>query len=255
MFETNKISTLLGIKYPIFQGGMAWASSGKLACSVSNAGGLGIIGCAGREAEWVLNEIKYAKNNTSNQIGLNVALNDENAVNIIEIAVENDIKYFTMGGIHTYLKLISRFSKDVLIIPVVGSAMEAKLAERAGAKSIICEGQESGGSIGGLSLFSLLPQVVDAVKIPVIAKIETLDEKLDLKVDALDTKIDANHAVMLEKTDALDTKVTDNHIKMIETTSGLGTLIEKSAKNTILVLITAVGIVAGIALAIAGFIW
>ena len=148
---------------------MAWASDSKLACSVSDAGGLGIIGCAGRDVKWVLNEIKYAKNNTSNQIGLNVALNDENAVNIIEIAVENEIKFFTMGGINTYLKLISKFSKDVLIIPVVGSVMEAKLAERAGAKSIICEGQESGGSIGGLSLFSLLPQVVDAVKIPVIA--------------------------------------------------------------------------------------
>ena len=137
MFESNKVCKLLNIKYPIFQGGMAWASSGKLACSVSNAGGLGIIGCAGREAKWVLNEIKYVKNNTSNPIGLNVALNDENAVNIIEIAVENDIKHFTMGGANTYLKLISRFSKDVLIIPVVGSAMEAKLAERAGAKSII----------------------------------------------------------------------------------------------------------------------
>lgn len=148
---------------------MAWASSGKLASSVSNAGGLGIIGCAGRDSEWVLNEIDYAKNNTQNPIGLNVALNDDNAVSIIEIAVENGIKFFTMGGSHTYLKLISRFSKDVLIIPIVGSAIEAKLAERAGAKSIICEGQESGGSIGGLSLFSLLPQVVDAVNIPVIA--------------------------------------------------------------------------------------
>ena len=87
MFKANKICKLFNIKYPILQGGMAWASNGKLASSVSNAGGLGIIGCAGREAEWVLNEIKYAKNNTSNQIGLNVALNDENAVNIIEIAV------------------------------------------------------------------------------------------------------------------------------------------------------------------------
>ena len=93
----------------------------------------------------------------------------KNAVDIIEIAVENSIKHFTMGGANTYLKLISRFSKDILIIPVVGSAMEAKLAERAGAKLVICEGQESGGSIGGLSLFSLLPQVVDAVEIPVIA--------------------------------------------------------------------------------------
>jgi enoyl-[acyl-carrier protein] reductase II len=169
MFEGNKVCQLLNIKYPILQGGMAWASSGKLASSVSNAGGLGIIGCAGRDSEWVLNEIDEAKNNTKNLIGLNVALNDDNAVNIIEIAVENDIKFFTMGGTHTYLKLISRFSKDVLIIPIVGSATEAKLAERAGAKLIICEGQESGGSIGGLSLFSLLPQVADAVKIPVIA--------------------------------------------------------------------------------------
>lgn len=169
MFEGNKVCQLLNIKYPILQGGMAWASSGKLASSVSSAGGLGIIGCAGRDSEWVLNEIDVAKNNTKNLIGLNVALNDDNAVNIIEIAVEKDIKFFTMGGTHTYLKLISRFSKDVLIIPIVGSATEAKLAERAGAKLIICEGQESGGSIGGLSLFSLLPQVVDAVKIPVIA--------------------------------------------------------------------------------------
>ena len=87
IFDENKVCKLLRIKYPIFQGGMAWASSAKLACSVSDAGGLGIIGCAGREAEWVLNEIEYAKKNTTNQIGLNVALNDSNAVNIIEIVV------------------------------------------------------------------------------------------------------------------------------------------------------------------------
>ena len=169
MFESNEISNLLNIKYPIFQGGMAWASSGKLVCAVSNAGGLGILGCAGRDAKWVLNEIEYINNNTSKPIGLNVALNDESAIEIVELAVENGIKYFTMGGANTYLKLISKFSQDVLIIPLVGSSIEAKLAERAGAKLIICEGQESGGSIGRLSLFSLLPQVVDAVKIPVIA--------------------------------------------------------------------------------------
>ena len=147
---------------------MAWASNGKLACSVSNAGGLGIIGCAGKDEEWVLNEIKYAENNSTNQIGLNVALNDKNAVSIVEIAVEHNIKFFTMGSANTYLKLI-KFSDDVLIIPLVGSVMEARFAERAGAKLLICEGQESGGSIGKLSLFSLLPQVTDAVTIPVIA--------------------------------------------------------------------------------------
>ena len=143
---------------------MAWASNGKLACSVSDAGGLGIIGCAGREIDWVLNEIKYVKNNSKNQIGLNVALNDKNAVSIIEIAVKNNIKFFTMGGANTYLKLINKFNEDILIIPLVGSVMEARLAERAGAKLLICEGQESGGSIGKL-LFSLLPQVTDAVTI------------------------------------------------------------------------------------------
>ena len=104
MFQSNKISQLMGLKYPIFQGGMAWASSGKLVCAVSNAGGLGILGCAGREAEWVLNEIKYIINNTLKPIGLNVALHDESAVDIVELAVENGIKYFTMGGANTYLK-------------------------------------------------------------------------------------------------------------------------------------------------------
>ena len=93
MYKKNQVNQLLGIKYPIIQGGMAWASNGKLACSVSNAGGLGIIGCAGRDEEWVLNEIKYAENNSTNQIGLNVALNDKNAVSIVEIAVEHNIKF------------------------------------------------------------------------------------------------------------------------------------------------------------------
>ena len=169
MFEKNQVNDLLGIDYPIIQGGMAWSSDAALASSVSNAGGLGIIGCAGRDINWVLNEIKYAKSRTSNQFGLNVALNDDNAVDIVNIAVEHGIKVFTMGGAQTYLKLIPKFGEGVLIIPLVGSVIEAKFAERAGARLIICEGQESGGSIGKLSLFSLLPQVVDAVNVPVIA--------------------------------------------------------------------------------------
>ena len=88
MFQNNKISKLMGLRYPIFQGGMAWASSGKLACAVSNAGGLGILGWAGRKAEWVLNEIEYIKNNTLKPIGLNVALNDKSASRI-QILISN----------------------------------------------------------------------------------------------------------------------------------------------------------------------
>lgn len=169
MFKSNKICTLLNIKYPIIQGGMAWSSDSKLACAVSDAGGLGIIGCGGRDPDWVLKEIHKSKEITTHRIGLNVAMNDSNAINIVEIAIANGIKVFTMGGANVYLQLIQKYGDDVLIIPLVGNVMEAKLAERAGAKAIICEGQESGGSIGRQSLFSLLPQIVDAVQIPIIA--------------------------------------------------------------------------------------
>ena len=169
MFTNNRVLSLLGSDFPILQGGMAWASDAKLACSVSNSGGFGIVGCAGRQKPWVLKQIKYSKENTFKQIGLNVALSDCNASDVIKIAIDHNINVFTMGGANTYLKLISKYGSDVLIIPLVGSVIEAKIAERAGAQIIICEGQESGGSIGRLSLFSLLPQVVDAVNIPVIA--------------------------------------------------------------------------------------
>jgi len=169
MFETNKISKLLNIKYPILQGGMAWASDSKLACAVSDAGGLGIIGCGGRKPEWVLNEIDNAKRITSQANFPLEGMSDKEAEYIIEIAFASGKKIFTVSGSNSYLRFLSKYGDDILIIPVIGNVMEAKLAERTGAKAVICEGQESGGSIGRLSLFSLLPQVVDAVEIPVIA--------------------------------------------------------------------------------------
>jgi len=172
MFETNKICKLLNIKYPILQGGMAWASDSNLACAVSDAGGLGIIGCGGRKFEWVLNEIDNAKRITSQAIGLNFPLegmSDKEAESIIEIAFASGKNIFTVSGSNRYLRFLSKYGDDALIIPVIGNVMEAKLAERSGAKAVICEGQESGGSIGRLSLFSLLPQIVDAIDIPVIA--------------------------------------------------------------------------------------
>ena len=101
MFHKNPVTRLLTIQYPIIQGGMAWSSTAKLACSVSNAGGLGIIGCAGREIDWVLEQLIYVKKNSTKPVGLNVALNDENALEIIEIAVKKGIKFFTMGGANT----------------------------------------------------------------------------------------------------------------------------------------------------------
>ena len=172
MFETNKISKLFNIKYPIIQGGMAWSSDSKLACAVSEAGGLGIIGGGGREPLWVANEIDNAHKITSKAIGVNLpveGMGDKKAEHIIQSAIASGIKIFTIVDSNRYLKYLSKYEDDVLIIPIIGNVMEAKLAERMGAKAVICEGQESGGRIGRLSLFSLLPQVVDAIKIPVIA--------------------------------------------------------------------------------------
>ena len=87
MFNSNKICSLLNIKFPIIQGGMAWSTDSKLACAVSDAGGLGIIGCGGRDPDWVIDEIDKSKKITSRQIGLNVAMNDSNAIDIVEIAI------------------------------------------------------------------------------------------------------------------------------------------------------------------------
>lgn len=189
MFENNELCSLLNISYPIVQGGMAWASDFELAYAVSSSGGLGIIGCGGRQISWVEDQIeKIKRKNTPVQIGINVALNDTNAIEIIDYGVKQGIKVFTLGGSQTFLKLFSRYDRDVLIIPLVGSVMEAKLAERAGAKAIICEGQESGGSIGRLSLFSLLPQIVDSVKIPVIAAGGIADRRGMLAAFALGAK-------------------------------------------------------------------
>ena len=172
MFETNKITKLFNIKYPILQGGMAWSSDSKLACAVSDAGGLGIIGSGGREPLWVANEIENANKITSKAVAVNLPVEgmcDKNAEYIIQNAIASGIKIFTIVDSNRYLKFLPKYGDDVLIIPIIGNVMEAKLSERMGAKAVICEGQESGGRIGRLSLFSLLPQVVDAIKIPVIA--------------------------------------------------------------------------------------
>jgi len=172
MFEKNKINKLFNIKYPILQGGMAWSSDSKLACAVSDAGGLGIIGGGGREPLWVANEIDNANKITSKAVAVNLpveGMGDKKAEYIIQSAIASGIKIFTIVDSNRYLKYLTKYEDDVLIIPIIGNVMEAKLAERMGAKAVICEGQESGGRIGRLSLFSLLPQVVDAIKIPVIA--------------------------------------------------------------------------------------
>lgn len=165
----TKITELLGIKYPIIQGGMAWVAEYHLAAAVSNAGGLGLIGAASAPAEVVREQIRKTKELTDKPFGVNIMLMNPNAEEVARVVVEEGVKVVTTGAGNP-AKLMPLF-KDagVKVIPVVASVAMAKLMERAGADALVAEGMESGGHIGSATTMTLVPQVVDAVSIPVIA--------------------------------------------------------------------------------------
>ena len=165
----NNICKLLNIKYPIFQGGMAWVSDSSLAAAVSNAGGLWIIAGANAPASFIREEIRKTKELTDKPFGINIMLLSENADEIAKIVIEEGVKVVTTGAGNPG-KYIARWKEaGVRVIPVVASVALAKRMERAGADAVIAEGCEAGGHIGKLTTMVLLPQVVDAVNIPVIA--------------------------------------------------------------------------------------
>ncbi len=154
--------------YPIFQGGMAWISDSKLAAAVSNAGGLGIIAGANAPASYIRNEIKETKKLTDKPFGLNIMLLSDNADELADIAIEEGVKVITTGAGNPG-KFMERWKQaGIIVIPVVASVALAKRMERCGADAVIAEGCEAGGHIGKLTTMVLLPQVVDAVNIPVI---------------------------------------------------------------------------------------
>ena len=162
------ICNILGIRYPIFQGGMAWISDSKLAAAVSNAGGLGIIAGANAPARCIRKEIKETKKLTDKPFGLNIMLLSDNADELADIAIEEGVKVITTGAGNPG-KFMERWKQaGIIVIPVVASVALAKRMERCGADAVIAEGCEAGGHIGKLTTMVLLPQVVDAVNIPVI---------------------------------------------------------------------------------------
>lgn len=164
----TKITEILGIQYPIIQGGMAWVAEHNLAAAVSNAGGLGIIGAASAPPEIVREEIKKCKALTDKPFGVNVMLLNPNAKEVAKIVVEEGVKVVTTGA-GSPAKYMSMWKEaGVVVIPVVASVAMAKMMERAGADAVVAEGMESGGHIGSTTTMALLPQVVDAVNIPVI---------------------------------------------------------------------------------------
>ena len=165
----TKITELLGIEYPIIQGGMAWVAEHNLAAAVSNAGGLGLIGAASAPAEIVREEIRKCKELTDKPFGVNVMLLNPNADEVAKVIVEEGVKVVTTGAGNPGKYMEMWKQAGVVVIPVVASVALARLMERAGADAVVAEGMESGGHIGQTTTMSLLPQVCDAVSIPVIA--------------------------------------------------------------------------------------
>ena len=156
----TQITELLGIEYPVIQGGMAWVADAQLAANVSKAGGIGFIGAANAPAEWVREQIHIARQITDKPFGVNVMLLSPHAdeVAAVTTGAGNPAKYMEMWK-----------NSGIRVIPVVASVALARMMEKCGADAVVAEGMESGGHIGEQTTMSLVPQVVDAVSIPVIA--------------------------------------------------------------------------------------
>ena len=165
----TEITELLGIEYPVIQGGMAWVADHHLAAAVSNAGGLGLIAAGGAPAEWVREQIREAKKLTDKPFGVNIMLMNPEADKIAKVILEENIKVVTTGAGSPEKYMADWKAAGVKVIPVIASVALAKRMERCGADAVVAEGTEAGGHIGELTTMVLVPQVVDAVNIPVIA--------------------------------------------------------------------------------------
>ena len=168
MFK-NKLCQLLNIKYPILQGGMAWVATAELAAAVSNAGGLGIIGAGHMPPDVLRKEIQKTKTLTNKVFGVNIMLMSPFVKEVMQVVIDERVAVITTGAGNPgeYIPALKEIGTKV--IPVVASVALAKRLERIGVDAIIAEGQESGGHVGEISTMTLIPQIVDAVNIPVIA--------------------------------------------------------------------------------------
>lgn len=165
----SRICQMLGIEYPVIQGGMAWVADASLASAVSNAGGLGLISSINAGTEAVRNEIRKCRELTDKPFGVNIMLQAPNADEIASLVVEEGVKIVTTGAGSPVRFMEAWKAAGIKVIPVVASVALALKMQRAGADAIVAEGAESGGHVGELHTMPLVPQIVDAVDIPVIA--------------------------------------------------------------------------------------
>lgn len=165
----SAICDMLGITYPVFQGGMAWIADGKLAAAVSGGGGLGIIAAGNAPGDYVREQIRIARSLTEKPIGVNIMLMSPFADDVAQVVVEESVPVVTTGAGNPSKYMKAWKEADIRVIPVVASVAMAKLMTRLGASALIAEGGESGGHVGELTTMVLVPQICDATTLPVIA--------------------------------------------------------------------------------------
>lgn len=165
----TRITDLLGIKYPIIQGGMAWTSDANLAAAVSNAGGAGVIASGGRSTDWVRDEIRKAKDLTAKPFGVNIMLMAPNISEIIDVVCQEKVAFVTLGAGNPVPHIEKFHAAGIKVIPVVPSVKLAKRIEEAGADAMVVEGMEGGGHIGQQTALALMTNVLPLIKkVPVL---------------------------------------------------------------------------------------
>ncbi len=169
MIMKTKLTEMLGIEYPVIQGGMAWVADAELASAVSNGGGLGLVSAMNSTPEWLRAEIRRTREMTDRPFGVNIMLMSPYAAEVAQVVAEEHVPVVTTGAGNAAKYMEAWIAAGIRVIPVVPSTGLAKIAEKNGAAAVIAEGGESGGHVGDLTTMTLVPQVCDAVSIPVIA--------------------------------------------------------------------------------------
>src|SRR5690554_769812 len=223
----KNITELLDLKYPIFQGAMANVSTAELVSAVSNAGGLGIIASSGNDASWVREQIIKTKKLTDKPFGVNVLMLSPHAKDIAQVVIEEKVAVVTTGAGNPGPYIPAWKEAGIIVIPVIPSAGLARRMERAGADAVIAEGMEAGGHIGKMTTMALIPQVVDAVSIPVIAAGGIADARSVLAAFALGAKGVQAGTIFLA---AEETPIHDNYKQMVIGAKDTDTVVTGSDK-------------------------